>query len=310
MAHRHRILVASDDPLVLARCTELQGLPDVKVLPVNSPAQLLRNMLDDEVSLVILDEAFPGDPGFSTLRSQQAPQRQGEKPIMLVLGETTHAAPEGAADYVWKPLDPTLLRCRVATHLKLRDLAERLALLTDRDDLTGLLNRRAFRERYDEECRRAWRYHKAFSVLLIGVDRLKNINDEYGDQVGDQTLVEVARRVYGSLRDLDVVARWGGAEFSALLPETPQGHGLLAAARLKVVLANLRVGSGDEKTPVTFSIGVAGLTENDASQAETLIRKAEEALRSAKENGRNAIYFHTPAGCVRFAEVAVAPGAT
>jgi diguanylate cyclase (GGDEF)-like protein len=306
MAYRHRILVASEDPTVLERCAELETLSDVNVLPVKNSAQLLRNLLDEEVSLVILDEAFPGDPGFATLRTQQ--KREHEKPTLLVLGTTTQAAPEGATDYVWKPIDPLVLRSRVQTHLKVRDLSDRLALLTDRDDLTGLLNRRALRERYDEECRRAFRYGKAFSIVLIGVDRLKTINDDFGDQVGDQTLVEVARRVYGSLRDLDVVGRWGGAEFAAILPETQQGHGLLAAARLKLVLSNLKVGPGDERSLVTFSIGVAGLTEADTTGAEALIRRAEEALHAAKESGRNAIYFHTPAGCVRFAEVAMAPG--
>ncbi|MEW6742926.1 MAG: GGDEF domain-containing protein [Planctomycetota bacterium] len=305
MEEPRRIVVASQDPEVVAAVRDVGAARNWEMLHLGSVTELLRSLDDGEIVLVVMDEALPGDPDLSLINGRRAePGRSGCR-VIWTLGSTTSRARPGADGYVRKPIDPVMLESAISCQLLIRELSDSVAQAHDRDDLTGLLNRRAFRERFDEECRRCWRYQRPFSVILLGLDRLQSINSRFGDAAGDKLIVDAARLCVRELRDMDVVARWGGAEFALLLPETHLGHALLVGSRLRASLAGLSVGRSDEVAAVTVSVGVAGLGEDDTTGIECLMRNAEEALRHAKENGRNGVTFHTPSGCVRFAGVGV-----
>lgn len=168
-------------------------------------------------------------------------------------------------------------------------LEQKLALLANRDELTGISNRRHFYERGELELKRAVRYQHALAILMLDIDYFKKVNDTYGHDGGDVVLIQLAKVVHDSLRDLDVFARFGGEEFIALLPELSAEQATLVAERLRQQIADMLVlmPSG-ETMNITISIGFAMLTPQD-EQLDAFIKKADLALYQAKEQGRNRV---------------------
>jgi len=184
-------------------------------------------------------------------------------------------------------LDATLLalalgyQFRVGQEERLR--AERLAQL---DPLTGLNNRRAFYDKTSPLWSQAIRHAHATSVMLIDIDRFKQINDIHGHAHGDAVLKAVAGILKMAIREEDILARWGGEEFIVFLPETDREEGLALAERLRAAVANLRVPSESGATMVTASIGIAQ-AEHEHFTLDALIAAADECLYQAKHQGRN-----------------------
>ena len=154
------------------------------------------------------------------------------------------------------------------------------------DGLTGLLVRRHFFERLEEEVGRASRRGTRLAFLMVDLDYFKQVNDTYGHLVGDHVLREVARRIQASVRDLDLVGRYGGEEFGVVLPEAGRALGIQIADRIRQAIGGAAIFAYDEKVQITVSIGVA-LCPEDSSSADGLIEKADEAMYRAKAQGRN-----------------------
>ena len=174
------------------------------------------------------------------------------------------------------------------------DISERKALETElvkqasTDSLTGIGNRRHYIAQAELEMARSRRFNRPFSVLMLDVDHFKPINDRYGHAVGDVVLQGVVRRANDSLRQSDQIARLGGEEFAALLPETGLSAATIVAERIRQHLAERPVIAGGQAVPCTISIGVAEMQPNDAT-IDDLLRRADEALYRAKAAGRNRV---------------------
>lgn len=158
------------------------------------------------------------------------------------------------------------------------------------DDLTGLATHGAFKERLEREFQRATRYRRPLSLLMVDVDYFKHYNDSFGHPAGDRLLRLVGRMVAGELRRVDFGARYGGDEFSVILPETPKVAAAVVAERIRRSI---------EKHPflhrqsqplgrVTVSVGVATYPE-DAAAGVKLVEAADRALYQAKTDGRNRV---------------------
>jgi diguanylate cyclase (GGDEF)-like protein len=160
--------------------------------------------------------------------------------------------------------------------------SERLSLT---DALTGVPNRRHLEAVLADEARRAARYRRAFSVLMVDVDHFKRINDSHGHETGDRVLIEVAARIRGAVRaDLDTVARYGGEEFTVVLPETALEGALVVAEKIRVAVANTAI----ERLAVTISVGVASCPD-DGADPPGLLHAADRALYEAKRAGRDRV---------------------
>jgi diguanylate cyclase (GGDEF)-like protein len=157
------------------------------------------------------------------------------------------------------------------------------------DALTGVANHRAFYERLTADISRARRYGTPLSVAMIDVDRFKLINDAGGHEAGDEILVRVAGCLGDATRAEDMLARIGGDEFAWILPETVGEEAVLAMERARRAIAQ----SGDELPHVTISVGICD-TRYTADPAE-LVRLADRALYSSKENGRDQVRLYAPA---------------
>lgn len=164
---------------------------------------------------------------------------------------------------------------------------KRIAYLAQHDLLTGLANRGVFSEKLDEAAKRLQRHGTTFTVLMLDLDRFKIVNDTLGHAVGDQLLVEVARRLSSSLRDTDVLARLGGDEF-AIIQEggAHQSEGAIALALRIIGLIERPFDLGSNRVSVGTSIGIA-LAPQHGVDAGTLLKKADVALYATKSGGRN-----------------------
>jgi diguanylate cyclase (GGDEF)-like protein len=156
------------------------------------------------------------------------------------------------------------------------------------DSLTGLLNRRAFHDRCHEEIVRARRYRQPLSLLILDLDGLKRINDEYGHQAGDEALRRVAWAIRDGLREADLGARVGGDEFAILAPNTDEAAALVFGERLRRLVSDGNAGAAQRGT--TISIGIASVGPWDRQTGElSLMRAADAALYRAKHEGGNRV---------------------
>lgn len=166
---------------------------------------------------------------------------------------------------------------------------KRLELLAITDGLTGLYNRRYFRERLDQEFARAARYEQPLACMIIDIDDFKQINDTYGHQIGDEVLRAVADYTRNACRKSDIVARYGGEEIVIIMPLTPPEGAKGQAVRLLQGLRQLRPSGLPAEHVITASIGVSMLDRGAMPDAETLVRMADEAMYTAKRRGKDRV---------------------
>jgi diguanylate cyclase (GGDEF)-like protein len=208
----------------------------------------------------------------------------------------------GGDDYLLKPVSPVVLRAKmnameriraiqsnlVNTREQLRRTVERLELAAHVDGLTDLPNRRRLDAKLHEELQRSKRAEKPFSVILMDIDRFKPYNDALGHLAGDDCLKRVAGTLArGIVRAGDLVGRFGGEEFTAVLPATPLPGALIVAERLRASIEGLALPHPSGGF-VTVSCGVSACCSQRASVAE-LMTTADAALYEAKASGRNLV---------------------
>ena len=170
-------------------------------------------------------------------------------------------------------------------------MSEELKMLSMTDHLTGLFNRRYFRERLFEEVERVKRHNECFSVFIIDIDNFKGFNDKYGHLAGDEILKGVARSIRDAVRSMDVVSRYGGEEFAVILPHTNKKDSYVIAERIRRGVAEYRPAVEGMKEWPTISLGVAEFPA-DASNIDDLVNKADRAMYLAKRMGKNRVVVY------------------
>lgn len=180
-----------------------------------------------------------------------------------------------------------------------------LSEVSSKDALTGLYNRWFVIEKIDSEMNRALRHGSPMSLLMLDIDHFKRINDTWGHTAGDDVLRTIGKLLRDSCRVYDVPGRYGGEEFCIVLPETKPGSTTVVAERIRSRLESTAMQYGDTSIAVTASIGIAGVEASDANELlspAALIERADRALYSAKNRGRNRVEmwehsgFHTVEG--------------
>jgi diguanylate cyclase (GGDEF)-like protein len=177
---------------------------------------------------------------------------------------------------------------QIGVSLERARLFQEVQSLALTDPLTGLQNRRSLFELGRVEFARMQRMQRPFCCMMLDLDHFKQVNDQYGHMVGDQVLQEFARRCSSSVREIDLVGRYGGEELIILLPETDRPTSMQVAERLLSTIAGTPIKIFDKEISVTASIGVAAQDEN-TTDLETLIARADQAMYIAKHKGRNRV---------------------
>lgn len=182
----------------------------------------------------------------------------------------------------------------IAAHLSLllerARLLNQLELLAITDGLTGLYNYRYFQNRLQDEIRRAKRYKTSFAVLLIDLDNFKRVNDRFGHMEGDHVLIRLAELIRQTLRETEIIARYGGDEFVVLMTGTPFQAAKVAAERVRHIIEEKEIPGIDSENvhKMTVSIGIAGFPESSEDPA-MIVEMADQALEKAKNSGRNRV---------------------
>jgi diguanylate cyclase (GGDEF)-like protein len=173
----------------------------------------------------------------------------------------------------------------VLKQAKLYTIIQELAIT---DSLTGVFVRRHILDRLKEELNRSARLNLSLSFIMLDIDRFKDYNDKFGHLVGDVLLKEVSRLTKEHIRQIDLVGRYGGEEFSIVLPDTNKADAGFVAERIRTSIAEYTFKAYDETLNLTVSLGVSSFPE-DAKVVGELIEKADSALYRAKQSGRNKV---------------------
>ncbi len=156
------------------------------------------------------------------------------------------------------------------------------------DPLTGLYNRRYFMPLAEKEFERAARYGDPFSILMMDIDHFKEVNDRFGHRTGDRVLISLSAVITSVCRASDLLCRYGGEEFVALLPATNLDGAVSTGEKIRARIGAEAFDTGEEPLGLTISVGVASFRKNDVSM-DRLLNRADEALYKAKEQGRNRV---------------------
>ena len=161
--------------------------------------------------------------------------------------------------------------------------------LTTTDPMTGLYNRRYFIDSIERELSRSGRYERPLCLLIIDLDHFKKINDSFGHLAGDHILKTTANTLARSLRQSDLLCRYGGEEFCAILPETTLERAIEVAERLRRTVALYTQSFDNDPINVTISIGVSCSNSSDDTLGVSLLKRADMCLLQAKAAGRNSV---------------------
>jgi diguanylate cyclase (GGDEF)-like protein len=324
------VLIVDDDPAHLRHVREGLAPQGYRFREAQDGAQALSSLREHRPDLILMDVEMPGLNGVEVCRIVKANSGEGGFgfiPIILMTARQAAGKVEGlelgADDYLVKPFDMLELSARVKSMLRLKalqdalldknreldlknreldrankELAQRreeLLTLSRTDPLTGLCNRRYFEERLQEEFARTRRYGSSLSLMMLDIDHFKRVNDTFGHPFGDEVLRGVARTARAQLREVDLLARYGGEELCALLPETSPEEARRACERVRESIQALRfefVGTdgGRQEVRCTASLGLASVPSPALANAEALLRAADESLYAAKEAGRNRVH--------------------
>jgi len=285
-----RLLIVDDQSANIRVMAEaLQG--SYELYFATSGAKALEIVANHDIELVLLDVVMPEMDGFEVCRRIKNDERTMSIPIIFVTAREEVSDEErgfdaGGVDYITKPINPSIVRARVRTHLELkraRDLLERLASI---DGLTGIANRRQFDAFIDQEWKRATRTNSWFSLALIDVDEFKKFNDTYGHARGDECLRSIARAMLSvARRPSDLVARYGGEEFALVLPDTDAAAMPLVVGSLLDSIRALNVEHCGRI--VTISAGAVTTIPARESSPSSVIEAADRLLYEVKRGGRN-----------------------
>jgi len=294
-----KILIAEDDVtsrLLLKRVLENWGY---EVTATKDGAEALRALqAEDAPRLAILDWMMPGMDGVDVCRRLRARETLQPTYIILLtaLGDKESVVTglnAGADDYVGKPYDPDELHARLEVGRRLVELngelleaQHALQVQASTDALTGVMNRRAVVEELEREAERAAREGSSLGLGMLDVDHFKLVNDTYGHAAGDAVLREVVRRVVGVMRPYDAFGRFGGEEFLVLIPGSGEGGLKTVLERIRNVIGSAPFLVDGHELVVTVSLGGA---VRGSESVDGLIARADDALYTAKEQGRDRV---------------------
>lgn len=297
------VLVADDDATTRNLVANVLRSHGYEVVVASDGQEAALRVARGGIDVALLDAVMPRVSGVDACRTIKSIQGEAMTPVALVFTKTDTrsriASLEiGADGYVCKPLEETelllcvssLLRVKRA-HDRLRAARDRLDTLRGHDELTGARSFAALHERLEREFERAERHAEPLACALLDIDRLKLQNERGGRSLGDAVLRGVVDVVRGSLRDSDVVARYGGDELFVMLPATHFAGSLVVATRIWRDVAARSFGGthGIPEARVTVSLGVALFPSRDVRTRAALLSALETALREAKRRGGNRV---------------------
>ena len=310
------ILIVDDIPQNIMALEAVISDMGFEVFTALSGNEALRLSLKHDFALILLDVQMPGMNGLEVARLIRSNSKTSHCPIIFVtagmkdLIDQVAGYTAGAIDYMMKPFEPVILRCKVKMFRELyqqrkviesfycnleqiveertaeiREAHETISRLASTDELTGLYNRRYFNERLPAAISAARRHDYPLSMVMVDIDHFKSVNDNYGHGEGDKILKLFAGLLLSMIRTEDIAVRWGGEEFIILLTHTACEAAAALAERIRI---GFEQPSGSTLgIPLSASFGVVQLL--DGENEDSFIRRADDAMYCAKKQGRNRV---------------------
>jgi diguanylate cyclase (GGDEF)-like protein len=291
------ILIVDDEVGVRDSMQEFIEMAGFKPAIASSAEEAIELIRSNSIQVVITDIMLPGMGGLELTRLIK---KEYDSDVIVMTGYSGDYSYEeainmGASDFVIKPVRLEELLLRLKRVLKERDLTqervrmmEKLQKLAITDGLTKLHNSRSFYSQIEVEVDRFNRYKHPLSLLLLDIDHFKQYNDTFGHLQGDKVLVRISQIIRSCLRKLDTAYRYGGEEFTVILPETTCEEAQNVAERIRNAVKSEKFDpdTGNDIT-ITISIGVTQYSPEEELSA--FIQRADKAMYSSKQNGRNKV---------------------
>lgn len=305
-----KVLVVDDSKVIRMLVAECVTSLGHEIIYAVNGEEAIACIKDDEIDLVLMDVEMPGKNGFETTLAIRALDANDWFPVIFLTTKDddesfANGILSGGDAYLPKPINPLRLQLTItameriyemrkklqSAQSKLLEVNKQLERLATYDQLTGLANRHHFDESLDEQFKLAQRNKSPLSLIICDIDFFKVYNDTYGHQQGDDCLARVAKAVAEGLdRPTDKACRYGGEEFTIILPDTDLQGGLQVAENLRraVFDKNIKHEGSKAAASVTLSLGLSTYT-GQFKTPEELLKSADGALYRAKDNGRNRV---------------------
>ncbi|OGR07119.1 MAG: hypothetical protein A2511_11250 [Deltaproteobacteria bacterium RIFOXYD12_FULL_50_9] len=325
---KQNILIVDDRPVNLMVLRDLLASDDLNIVEATTGNEALSLIFEYNFSLILLDVQMPEMDGFETAELLRGIERSRNIPIIFVTAISKEQKyifkgyEVGAVDYLFKPLDPHILKSKVRVFLELDFQKRQLELTTNKlvsmleeleaskaiieeqnctlrelaikDGLTGIYNHRHFLELFAREISLVHRFGQQLVMHMMDLDHFKIVNDTHGHPFGDLVLKEFIGIVRSAIRESDIVGRYGGEEFELILTNTNLEGALRVAEKIRQSVQEHIFTDGTNSMPLTVSIGMAACTVNNPEDPDLLIKMADKALYEAKNSGRNRVVVFNP----------------
>lgn len=292
------ILIVDDDPDVRIPMGEFIEQSGFTVSSTNSAEDALELIESNGINIVITDIQLPGMNG---LEFTDIVKKNHEVDVIVITGYSAdysyeEAVEKGASDFIFKPIRFRELLLRLKRVIRERQLSqERTRMLGElknlaiTDGLTKLYNSRQFYDQLELEIDRCLRYRHPLSLLLFDIDHFKEYNDTFGHIEGDKVLIRIGQTTQSCLRTMDSAYRYGGEEFTVILPETGGEEALTVGDRIRRTIESEKFIQNKEIISVTISVGVAQY--NHKEKIADFVKRADKAMYKSKQKGRNKVSF-------------------
>ena len=291
------VLIVDDDDAIRDSMQEFVRRVGYTAYSASSAEEALDILRTTPMDVVITDIILPGKDG---LELTDEIRRDYDSDVIVMTGFSGNysyeeAISKGASDFVFKPVRFEELLLRLKRVMRERDLTRERDLMVNRlkelaitDGLTRLHNSRHFYSQLEVEVGRCIRYKHFLALLLLDIDHFKRYNDAYGHLEGDKVLVRLGQVIRGCLRHMDSAYRYGGEEFTVLLPETSGEEASTVAYRIKNTVEGQPFHPTPDKSEwLTISVGVTQYVP--AEELSVFVQRADQAMYASKQSGRNRV---------------------
>jgi two-component system cell cycle response regulator len=295
----HTILIVDDEEGIRASLKDFLEENKFEVFTAGNGQHALEVMEKEKVDVVMTDLLMPRMDGIALTRAIHETGHDIPVVIMTAYASIENAVESikaGAAEFVTKPFKFNHTLFIIQKVLETRNLqkmaekSEYYKKLSTTDDLTSLNNQRYFKHVLGNEVKRHSRYNRPMNLLMIDVDNFKKVNDTHGHLVGDQVLKQVSEILKKNVRACDHLSRYGGEEFSVILPETTENEAFMVGERIVLAINRhqFKTLDGELVGKLSVTIGQSSFPQ-DAAESELLLKRADEALYRGKQLGKNRI---------------------
>ncbi len=299
-----RVLLIEDKEFEKDKIVRTLGEDLNIVMSVQNGMQAMELIATQDFDLLMVSMNLQNEDGLRLCSHLRSNEKTRSVPVVMIgepqdLERVAHGLEMGAHDYIMRPIEKTELMARVRTQIRRKRFQERLRSTYEislsmalTDSLTGLYNRRYLEVHLQKLIESNATSQKALGVVMLDIDHFKQVNDTYGHGVGDEVLVTFGQRLKDNLRSFDLVARMGGEEFVAILPDVSPERAYMVAERLRRSICEepIPCAAPDGALTITTSIGGA-IINNGGHSIQAILDRADKCLYEAKHGGRNCTVF-------------------